>query len=165
MHVNTSPLAGQEGKQCTFPVLKKRIEKEMETNVSLVVKPAVGQEAIEISGRGEMQLGILIENMRREGYEFAISPPKVVNKIAEDGSKLEPLEEVVIDVDPEYSGRIIERLAQRHGSLLEMKEIANKSRLVFHVPSRGLVGFRVINVTAFITSMLLLFIVLTCYVV
>lgn len=142
MTVNTSPLAGKEGTQCTYPTLKKRLEKEMESNVSLVVKQESSREALEVCGRGEMQLGILIENLRREGFEFAISQPKVIMKKDENGNKLEPIEEVTIDVDEKYSGSIIEKMANRNGNLLEMKEVGGKVRLIFNCPSRGLVGFR-----------------------
>lgn len=107
--VNTSPLAGKEGTQSTFPAIRKRLEKEVETNISLSLKKAHDREAIEVFGRGELQLGILIENMRREGLEFSVSPPQVVYKI-ENGEKYEPLEEVIIDVDEQYSGLIIDKL-------------------------------------------------------
>lgn len=141
MTVNNSPLAGKEGSQCTFPTLRRRLEKEVESNVSLVVRMETDREALEICGRGEMQLGILMENLRREGYEFAISPPKVIFK-TEGHEKLEPMEEVTIDVEEQYTGSLIEKLANRHGNLLEMKPVGDKMRLIFHCPSRGLVGFR-----------------------
>lgn len=140
--VNNSPLAGREGKQCTFPTIKRRLEKEMESNVSLVIKQVAGREAMEVFGRGEMQLGILIENMRREGFEFSVFPPQVVFKQGEDGRKLEPLEEVTVDVNTEYSGTVIQKLALRKAELLEMKEFQGKSRLIFHCTSRSLMGFR-----------------------
>ena len=111
MTVTTSPLAGKEGKTCTFPMIKKRLHKEAEGNVSIVLKQDdASDEAIEICGRGELQLGILLENMRREGFEMAIFPPKVVMKQDESGQVLEPLEEVTIDVDDEYTGSLIEKL-------------------------------------------------------
>eukprot|EP01114_Cavostelium_apophysatum_P013740 TRINITY_DN3395_c0_g1_i2.p1 TRINITY_DN3395_c0_g1~~TRINITY_DN3395_c0_g1_i2.p1 ORF type:complete len:514 (+),score=140.44 TRINITY_DN3395_c0_g1_i2:119-1660(+) len=129
MTVNNSPLAGKEGSQCTFPTLKRRLEKEVESNVSLVVKMENTREALEICGRGEMQLGILMENLRREGYEFAISPPKVIFKQGENKERLEPMEEVTIDVDEQYSGSLIEKLANRHGNLLEMKSVDNVAKV------------------------------------
>jgi len=140
--VNTSPLAGQEGTQSTFPALKRRLDKEVESNISLSLKKTAEGEAIEVFGRGELQLGILIENMRREGFEFSVSPPKVVYKEGDGAGKMEPLEEVVIDVDEQHCGAIIERLTLRKGELLEIKQLGQKSRMIFNVISRGLVGFR-----------------------
>jgi len=143
MTVTTSPLAGKEGKTCTFPMIKKRLFREAEGNVSIVLKQEdASDEAIEICGRGELQLGILLENMRREGFEMAIFPPKVVMKQDDTGNVLEPLEEVTIDVDDEYTGSLIEKLALRKGELVETKPVAGKTRMEFLVPARGLLGFR-----------------------
>jgi len=142
MTVNNSPLAGKEGTQCTFPTLKRRLDREVESNVSLQVKNSENREALEICGRGEMQLGILLENLRREGFEFAISPPKVITSTGANGERLEPLEEVTIDVDEQYMGSLIEKMATRHGNFIDTKDVGAKKRLIFQAPSRGLVGFR-----------------------
>lgn len=140
---NTSPIAGREGTQNTFPLIKRRLEKEAESNISVTLKSSSdGSEALELCGRGELQLGIVIENMRREGFEFSVSPPQVVFMIDKDGQKLEPIEEVTIDVDEDYTGVILERMNNRKGELQEMKEIQGKMRMIFRVPSRALVGFR-----------------------
>lgn len=140
---NTSPIAGKEGTQSTFPVIKRRLEKEAETNISISLKvPKDGGECIELCGRGELQLGIVVENMRREGFEFAISPPQVVYTFDEQGHKLEPIEDVIIDVDDSFTSSVIEKMNHRKGDLQEMKEIQGKMRLIFRVPSRALVGFR-----------------------
>ncbi|EGG21474.1 elongation factor TU family protein [Cavenderia fasciculata] len=120
---------------------KQRLIKELESNVSMQVQ-FQGEGAFEVKGRGELQLGILLENMRREGFEVAVSQPRVVFKKEQDGSILEPQEEVIIDVDAEFSGLIIEKMSKRKGDLLEMKQSMGKSRLVFLVPSRGLIGLR-----------------------
>ncbi|EGC29569.1 hypothetical protein DICPUDRAFT_42693 [Dictyostelium purpureum] len=137
---NNSPLAGKEGTQCTTLKIKSRLFKEIESNVSLQV--IANGETFEVKGRGELQLGILLENMRREGFEVSVSQPKVVFKRDENNTLLEPQEEVTIDVDSEYSGNIIEKLSKRKGDIIEMKQSMGKSRLVFLVPSRGLIGLR-----------------------
>jgi len=143
---NNSPFAGKEGTQLTSLKIKQRLLKELESNVSLNV--VFAGESFEVKGRGELQLGILLENMRREGFEVAVSQPRVVFK-RENGELLEPQEEVTIDVDTEYSGHIIEKLSKRKGDIIEMKQSMGKSRLVFLCPSRGLIGLRseVINDT------------------
>jgi GTP-binding protein len=110
---NNSPIAGKEGTQHTFAAIKRRIEKEMETNVSLSYKQQAKKESIEVFGRGELHLGILIENMRREGFELSISPPEIVFRYTEKNEKLEPLEDVTIDVDEKYSGRVIDIMSKR----------------------------------------------------
>ncbi|KYQ90744.1 elongation factor tu family protein [Tieghemostelium lacteum] len=138
--VNTSPFSGKEGTQLTALKIKNRLLKELESNVSLHVN--VSGETFEVKGRGELQLGILLENMRREGFELAVSQPKVVFQKDEAGHTMEPQEEVIIDVDTEYSGAIIEKLSKRKGDIIEMKQGMGKSRLVFMVPSRGLIGLR-----------------------
>ncbi|KAK5577637.1 hypothetical protein RB653_002580 [Dictyostelium firmibasis] len=137
---NNSPFAGKEGIHCTTLKIKNRLLKEIESNVSLQVNTS--GETFEVKGRGELQLGILLENMRREGFEVAVSQPKVVFTKDEQGNLLEPQEEVTIDVDTEYSGAIIEKLSKRNGDITEMKQSMGKSRLVFLVPSRGLIGLR-----------------------
>jgi GTP-binding protein len=140
--INDSPLAGRDGKKVQSRVIRERLMKEAESNVAIQVGDTPGGEAFEVSGRGELQMGVLIENMRREGFELSISRPRVIFR-EEDGQKLEPVEEVTIDVDDEYSGAVIEKLTGvRKGELKEMKPGgAGKTRIVAHVPSRGLIGY------------------------
>lgn len=139
---NDSPLAGREGTKLTSNMIKDRLKKEVENNVTLSLRVSSNSEAIDVQGRGELQIGILIETMRREGFELTVSPPLVLTKISDDGKKLEPFEEVVVDVDNDLQGIIIESMSNRKGNMIEYKEIGEKSRLVFHAPSRGLLGFR-----------------------
>ncbi|NIY78842.1 translational GTPase TypA [Celeribacter sp. HF31] len=139
--INDSPLAGREGKKVQSRVIRDRLMKEAETNVAIKVKDTPGGEAFEVSGRGELQMGVLIENMRREGFELSISRPQVIMK-EEDGKRMEPVEEVTVDVDDEYSGAVIEKLTgARKGDLTEMKQQNGKTRIIAHVPSRGLIGY------------------------
>ncbi|MEO0761637.1 MAG: translational GTPase TypA, partial [Pseudomonadota bacterium] len=139
--INDSPLAGRDGKKVQSRVIRDRLMKEAEGNVAIKVQDTPGGEAFEVSGRGELQMGVLIENMRREGFELSISRPRVVIR-EEDGRRLEPVEEVTIDVDEEYSGTVVEKLATRKGELAEMRAAgAGKTRIVAHVPSRGLIGY------------------------
>ncbi|ORX91615.1 small GTP-binding protein [Basidiobolus meristosporus CBS 931.73] len=140
--VNDSPIAGQEGKYLTSTMIRDRLLKEAETNVALSVSQTAGQEGVEVCGRGELQLGILIETMRREGFELSISPPRVVlRKDPKTGATLEPVEEVTIDVDHEFTGTIIEKLAQRKAEMKIFTEAGDKARLIFHCPTRGLLGY------------------------
>ncbi|QKX01121.1 translational GTPase TypA [Wolbachia endosymbiont of Dipetalonema caudispina] len=140
--VNDSPLAGQEGTKLTSTVIKERLYAEAETNVAITVTTTPDGEAFEVGGRGELQLGVLIENMRREGFELSVSRPRVFFK-EKDGKKLEPIEEVVIDVDDEYSGIIMEKLSLRKGEVVDMRTSGkSRTRLTFLVPSRGLIGYQ-----------------------
>jgi len=139
---NNSPLSGKEGTKLTSSMVKDRLRKEIENNVTLSLTPSVDSEAINVQGRGELQIGILVETMRREGFELTVSPPSILAKVDEDGIRREPFEEVIIDVDPEFTGIIVESMSNRKGNMMEFKDIGNRSRLVFEAPSRGLLGFR-----------------------
>ena len=140
--VNTSPLAGRSGKKLTSRMIGERLFKEAETNIALRVSQSENNESFEVSGRGELQLGILIETMRREGFELSVSRPRVVMHDGENGEKLEPIEEVVIDVDDEFSGVVIEKMTKRKATITEMKSSGGgKTRIVFSAPSRGLIGY------------------------
>ena len=140
--INDSPLAGRDGKKVQSRVIRDRLMKEAESNVAIRVTDTPGGEAFEVAGRGELQMGVLIENMRREGFELSISRPQVLFR-EEDGVTLEPIEEVTIDVDDEFSGAVIEKITgARKGDLAEMKQSgAGKTRIIAHVPSRGLIGY------------------------
>jgi GTP-binding protein len=139
--INDSPLAGRDGKKVQSRVIRDRLYKEAESNVAIKIEDTPGGEAFEVSGRGELQMGVLIENMRREGFELSISRPQVIMK-EEDGQLMEPVEEATIDVDDEYSGAVIEKLTgARKGELVEMRQNGGKTRIVAHVPSRGLIGY------------------------
>ena len=140
--INDSPLAGIEGSKVQSRVIRDRLMKEAESNVAIKIKDTPSGDAFEVAGRGELQMGVLIENMRREGFELSISRPQVLMK-EEDGQKLEPIEEVTIDVDEEYTGAVIEKITgPRKGDLVEMKPSGvGKTRLIAHVPARGLIGY------------------------
>lgn len=141
--VNDSPLAGQEGKYVTSRHLRDRLFRELNTDVSLRVEETDTTEAYKVSGRGELHLSVLIENMRREGYEFAVSKAEVLYKTDENGKKLEPMELCYIDVPEEFSGSVIEKLSQRKGELQNMGAASGGyTRLEFSIPSRGLIGYR-----------------------
>ena len=140
--VNDSPFAGREGKFLTSRQIRNRLFKELQTDVSLRVEETDSTDAFKVSGRGELHLSVLIENMRREGYEFQVSKPEVLFKY-ENGKKYEPMERVTIDVSEEYIGSVIEKLGRRKGELINMTEAnAGYSRLVFSIPARGLIGYR-----------------------
>jgi GTP-binding protein len=140
--INDSPLAGKDGSKVQSRVIRERLMKEAEINVAIKISDTPGGDAFEVAGRGELQMGVLIENMRREGFELSISRPRVLFREV-DGQRMEPIEEVTIDVDDEYSGAVIEKLTgPRRGELAEMKPAgAGKTRIIAHVPSRGLIGY------------------------
>ncbi len=141
--VNDSPLAGTEGSKVTSRMIRDRLFAEAETNVAISVKESEAKDAFEVGGRGELQLGVLIENMRREGFELSVSRPRVLFKKDEKGNILEPIEEVVVDVDDNYSGTVVEKLSSRKGEMQEMKpSTGGKTRIIFLVPSRGLIGYQ-----------------------
>ena len=142
MMVNDSPFAGQEGKYVTSRHIRDRIFRELNTDVSLRVEE-LSPDCFKVSGRGELHLSILVETMRREGYEFAISKPEVIYKRSETGRLLEPMERVYVDVPDEYSGTVIEKLSMRKGELSNMRPFGeSRTRLEFMIPSRGLIGYR-----------------------
>jgi GTP-binding protein len=139
--VNDSPLAGREGDRVQSRVIRDRLLREAEGNVAIKVHET-GEGAFEVAGRGELQLGVLIETMRREGFEVSISRPRVLFKTGEKGERLEPMEEVTVDVDDPYSGVVIDKISQRKGEMQDMRPTgAGKTRIIFIAPSRGLIGY------------------------
>ena len=140
--INDSPLAGKDGSKVQSRVIRERLMREAEVNVAIKVTDTPGGDAFEVAGRGELQMGVLIENMRREGFELSISRPRVLFQ-EKDGKRFEPIEEVTIDVDDEYTGAVIEKITgPRKGDLVEMKPAGvGKTRIIAHVPSRGLIGY------------------------
>ncbi|MCP3056598.1 GTP-binding protein TypA/BipA, partial [Aurantimonas marianensis] len=141
--VNDSPLAGTEGDKVTSRVIRDRLLKEAEGNVALKIDEAADKDSFYVSGRGELQLAVLIETMRREGFELGISRPRVVMKEGENGEVLEPIEEVVIDVDEEHSGVVVQKMSERKAEMIELRPSGgDRQRLVFHAPTRGLIGYQ-----------------------
>jgi len=141
--VNTSPFSGQEGKWSTSRKLWERLQDELRTNIALRVEQTESKDVFLVAGRGELHLGILIETMRREGYEFQVSRPEAIVVIGEDGIKYEPFEEVHVDVDPEYVGAVVEMLGERRGRMTNMTNNPdNTVHLIYTMPTRGLLGFR-----------------------
>jgi GTP-binding protein len=141
--INDSPLAGQEGDKVTSRMIEERLLREAEGNVAIQVTPAESKDAFEVAGRGELQLAVLIETMRREGYELSVARPRVLLRIdPETGARQEPIEEVVIDLDEEFAGPVVETLGRRKADLIEMRTSGvGRQRLVFHAPSRALIGY------------------------
>jgi GTP-binding protein len=141
--INDSPLAGTEGDKVQSRVIRDRLLREGEGNVTLRISESTEKDSMEVAGRGELQLGILIETMRREGFELAVSRPKVLFQHGPSGDLLEPIEEVVIDVDEEHSGVVVQKLAERKGEMIEMRPSGGgRVRLIFYAPTRGLIGYQ-----------------------
>jgi GTP-binding protein len=140
--INDSPLAGTEGDKVQSRVIRDRLLREAEGNVALRISESNEKDSMEVAGRGELQLGILIETMRREGFELSVSRPKVLFQQGDDGEMLEPIEEVVIDVDEQHSGVVVQKLAERRAEMVEMRPSGGgRTRLIFHAPTRGLIGY------------------------
>ena len=140
--VNSSPLAGTEGKKLTSTQIRKRLIEEAQNNVGITFSENKNKDAFEISGRGELMLEILLTQMRREGFEMTVSPPKVLYHLNKNGEQMEPIEEVTMDLDEEYSSKIIDSMNRRKGKMIELKDTGKtKKRLIFHAPTRGLMGY------------------------
>jgi GTP-binding protein len=141
--VNDSPLAGTEGEKVTSRVIRDRLFKEAEGNVALKIEESTEKDSFYVSGRGELQLAVLIETMRREGFELAVSRPRVVMQKDENGELLEPVEEVVIDVDEEHAGIVVQKMSERKAEMIELRPSGgDRQRIVFHAPTRGLIGYQ-----------------------
>jgi GTP-binding protein len=141
--VNDSPLAGTEGDKVTGRMIRDRLFREAEGNVALRVSESTERDSVEVAGRGELQLGILIETMRREGFELSVSRPKVLMQRGADGELMEPIEEVVIDVDDGFSGIVVQKMSERKAEMIEMRPSGGgRTRLVFYAPTRGLIGYQ-----------------------
>ena len=140
--VNDSPMAGREGSKVTSRMIRDRLEREAESNVAIKVTESADKDSFEVAGRGELQLGVLIETMRREGFELGISRPRVLFGTDDDGKKTEPYETVVIDVDDEFSGTVVDKMNQRKAEMTDMRPSGGgKTRITFSAPSRGLIGY------------------------
>ena len=141
--VNDSPYAGQEGKKLTSTMIRERLMAEAETNVAIRVTESAGKDAFELAGRGELQLGVLIETMRREGFEMSVSRPRVILKKDENGQTTEPYEEIIVDVDEEFSGSVVEKMSLRKSEMTDMRPSGgDRIRITFRGPSRGLIGYQ-----------------------
>ena len=141
--VNDSPLAGKEGKKLTSTMIRERLFAEAETNVAIKVTESANRDAFELSGRGELQLGVLIEQMRREGFELSVSRPRVIFKYDDKNQMLEPYEDIIVDIDDEYTGTVVEKMTQRKAELTDMRPSGlGKTRITFVAPSRGLIGYQ-----------------------
>ncbi len=141
--VNDSPFAGTDGNRVTSTLIRERLLAEAETNVAITFEENDQKDAFEIGGRGELQIGVLIEQMRREGFELSVSRPRVLYKVGENGARTEPIEEVIIDVDDEYTSTVVDGMNQRKGEMQDMRASgAGKTRLIFLAPSRGLIGYQ-----------------------
>ena len=141
--VNDGPYAGQDGTKVTSRQIFERLRREAEGNVAIAVRESEEKDAFEVAGRGELQLAVLIETMRREGYELCVGRPRVLFQSDEAGNRLEPIEEVVVDVDEEYAGIVVEKLTSRRAELKDLRPAgAGKNRLVFRAPSRALIGYQ-----------------------
>ncbi len=141
--VNDSPFAGKDGKKVTSTMIRQRLLDEAEVNVAITFKESDGRDSFEIGGRGELQLGVLIETMRREGFELTVSRPKVLYQTDENGVKCEPVEEVIIDVDEEYSSTVVDKMNRRKAEMTDMRSSGvGKTRITFLAPSRGLIGYQ-----------------------
>ena len=140
--VNTSPLAGKEGKKLTSTQIRDRLIQEAQNNVGITFAENDSNDSFVVSGRGELMLEILLTQMRREGFEMTVSPPKVLFKKDDNGNKLEPIEEITVDIDDEFSSKVIDSMNRRKGKLIDLKDTGkDKKRLVFHAPTRGLMGY------------------------
>jgi GTP-binding protein len=147
--VNTSPFAGREGKFVTTRNIKDRLDRELERNLALRVEPGDTADSFTVSGRGTLHIAILIENMRREGYEFAVGPPKVITKTDEEGHKLEPFEEALVEVPEEYVGPVVDLLGSRKGQMSDLHTAdSGLTRITYVIPTRGLLGIRSVMLTA-----------------
>ena len=141
--VNDSPLAGKDGTKLTSTMVKSRLESECENNVTISIKPGRDSDSVEVQGRGELQMGILIEQMRREGFELCVSPPHVLMRKDENGNVLEPVEEVTVDVESSFASTVIDKMQRRGADMVDFNNnLGDRSRLVFHIPSRRLMGYR-----------------------
>ncbi len=141
--VNDSPLCGREGKKLTSTMIRERLMAEAETNVAIRVTESASRDSFELAGRGELQLGVLIETMRREGFELSVSRPRVIFKKDENGQMTEPYEDIIVDIDDEYTGTVVEKMTQRKAELADMRPSGHgKTRITFVAPSRGLIGYQ-----------------------
>ncbi len=141
--VNNSPLAGKEGKKLTSTMIRERLMAEAETNVAIRVTESADRDSFELAGRGELQIGVLLETMRREGFELSVSRPRVLLKKDENGQVIEPYEEIIVDIDDEYTGAVVEKLTERKADLVDMRPAGHgKTRIIFACPSRGMIGYQ-----------------------